>query len=99
MGLKLEDNSYVHNLPFADDQVVIIRAVENANYMGRKLEEYEKWGLKNYEKTEYLGNDHSEELQINGNIITTVKQCIWDQYFKTMAHLTLELKKGLVKQE
>jgi hypothetical protein len=34
-----------------------------------------KWGLKiNYGKTEYLGTDHSEELQINGNTIPTVKQ-------------------------
>jgi hypothetical protein len=37
----------VHNLLFADDQVVITRRVEDANYIGRKLEEeYEKWGLK-----------------------------------------------------
>jgi uncharacterized lipoprotein YehR (DUF1307 family) len=27
------------------------------------------------EKTEYLDTDHSEELQINGNTISTVKQC------------------------
>jgi hypothetical protein len=75
MELKLEDNSYVHNLLFADDQVVIIRAVEDANYTGREMEEYEKWGLKNYGKTEYLGNDHSEKLQIDGNTNTTVKEC------------------------
>jgi hypothetical protein len=38
-------------------------------------EEYEKWGLKiNYGKTEYLGTDHTEELQVNGNKIPTVKQ-------------------------
>jgi hypothetical protein len=37
-------------------------------------EEYEKWGLKiNYGKTEYLGTDHTEDLQVNGNIIPTVK--------------------------
>jgi hypothetical protein len=66
----------VHNLLFADNQVVIPRGVEDANYIGIKLEEeYEKWGLKiNYGKTEYLGTDHSEELQINGNTIPTVKQ-------------------------
>jgi hypothetical protein len=46
MGLKIEVNCYVHNLLFADDQVVITRGVEDANYIGRKLEEeYEKWGL------------------------------------------------------
>jgi hypothetical protein len=61
---------------FADDQVVIVRGVEDVNYMGRKLEkEYEKWGLKmNHGQMEYLGRDHSEELQINGNTILTVKQ-------------------------
>jgi hypothetical protein len=76
MGLKIEDNCYVHNLLFADDQVVITRGVEDANYIRRILEEeYEKWGLKiNYGRTEYLGTDHSEELQINGNTIPTVKQ-------------------------
>jgi hypothetical protein len=35
---------------------------------------YMKWGLKiNYGKTEYLGTDHTEDLQVNGNIIPTVK--------------------------
>jgi hypothetical protein len=65
----------VHNLLFADDQVVIARGVEDANYIGRKLEEYEKWGLKiNYGEMEYLDTYHSGELQINGNTIPTVKQ-------------------------
>jgi hypothetical protein len=66
----------VHYLVFADDQVVITTGVEDATYMGRKVEEeYEKWGLKiNYGKTEYLGTDYSEELQVNGNTITTVKE-------------------------
>jgi hypothetical protein len=33
------------------------------------------WGLKiNYGKTEYLGTDHTEDLQVNGHIIPTVKQ-------------------------
>jgi hypothetical protein len=51
-GLQIGNNCYVHNLLFADDQVVITRGVEDANYIGRKLEEkYEKWGLKiNYGK-------------------------------------------------
>jgi hypothetical protein len=80
MGLKIEDNCYVHNLLFADDQSAITRGVEDANYIGRKLEEHDKWRLKiNYEKTEWLGTDHSEELQINENIIPTVKWCIWNQ--------------------
>jgi hypothetical protein len=66
----------VHNLLSADDQVVITRGAEDANYIGRKLEEeYEKWGLKiNYGKTECLGTDHTEDLQFHGNIIPTVKQ-------------------------
>jgi hypothetical protein len=60
----------------ADDHVVTTRGVEDANYIRRKLEEeYEKWGLEiNYGKTEYLGTDHTEELQVNENIIPTVKQ-------------------------
>jgi hypothetical protein len=42
----------VHNLLFADDQVIITRGVGDATYTGRELEEeYEKWGLKiNYGK-------------------------------------------------
>jgi hypothetical protein len=54
VGLIIEDNCYVQNLLFADDQVVITRGAEDANYIGRKLEEeYEKWGLKiNYGKME-----------------------------------------------
>jgi hypothetical protein len=76
MGLKIEDNCYVHNLLFADVQVVIARGAEDGNYIGRKLgEEYEKWGLKiNYGKTEYLGTDHSEELQMIGNTIPSAKE-------------------------
>jgi hypothetical protein len=76
MGLQIGDNCCVHNLLFADDQVVITRGVEVANYIGRKLEEeYEKWGLKiNYRRTEYLGTDHTEDIQVNGNIIPTAKQ-------------------------
>jgi hypothetical protein len=36
----------VHNLLFADDQVVITRGVEVTNYIGKHLEEeYEKWEL------------------------------------------------------
>jgi hypothetical protein len=33
--------------------------------------EYEKWGNV---KTEYLGKDHTQDLQVNDNIIPTVKQ-------------------------
>jgi hypothetical protein len=67
MGLQIGDNCYAHNLLFTDDHVVITRGVEDANYIGRKLEEYEKWGLKiNYGKTVYLGTDHTENLQVNG---------------------------------
>jgi hypothetical protein len=39
MGFRIEDNCHVHNLLFADDQVVIARGVENTNYIRRKLEE------------------------------------------------------------
>jgi hypothetical protein len=100
MGLKIEDNCYVHNLLFADGQVVITRGVEDGNYIGRKREEeYEKWGLKiNDGKKESLGTDHSEELQI-----ATVKQ------FRYLGSTVQEngssdlkigrKKKGLVKQE
>jgi hypothetical protein len=42
MRLKIEDTCYVHNLFFADIQVVITRGVQDANYIGRKLEEYVK---------------------------------------------------------
>jgi hypothetical protein len=43
MRLKTEDNCYVHNLLFADDQIVITGRVDDANYIGRQMEEvYEK---------------------------------------------------------
>jgi hypothetical protein len=43
MGLKTEDNCYVHYLLFADNKVyVITRGVQDANYTGRNLEECEK---------------------------------------------------------
>jgi hypothetical protein len=38
MGLRTEYNWYVHNLYFADDQVVVTRGAENANFTVRKLE-------------------------------------------------------------
>jgi hypothetical protein len=65
MELKIEDNCYVHNLLFADDQVVITGGMEDASYVGREeLEEkYEEWGVEiNYIKTEYLRMDHSGEF-------------------------------------
>jgi hypothetical protein len=44
-------------------------------YIDAALEEYEKWGPKIiYGKMEYLDINHSEELQINGNTVPTVKQ-------------------------
>jgi hypothetical protein len=39
MRLNIKNNGYVHSLPFANDQAVITRDVEDANYIGRKLEE------------------------------------------------------------
>jgi hypothetical protein len=60
MGLKIEGNCYVHDLLFIYDQVAITRGGDDANYIGRKLEEdYEKWGL-NYKKMVHLGTDRSE---------------------------------------
>jgi hypothetical protein len=64
MGLKTEDNSYMHNLLFGYDEAVITRYVGNVNYAGRK-QEYKKWGLNiNYDETKCLGTDHSEKFQI-----------------------------------
>jgi hypothetical protein len=42
MRLNTGDNCHAHNLPFANDKVVITREAEDVNYKGRKLEEYEK---------------------------------------------------------
>jgi hypothetical protein len=39
MGLKTEDNFYVHSFLFADYETVIPRGVGDTNYTGRKLEE------------------------------------------------------------
>jgi hypothetical protein len=72
MGLKIENNCYVHNLFFSDDQVIITRGKEYANYIGIKLEEeYEKWGLKiNCGKTKCLGTDHSDQQECNSKCKT-----------------------------
>jgi hypothetical protein len=99
MGLKIEDNCYVHNLLFSDDQVIINRGEEDANYIGRKLEEEcEKCGFKiHYGKTKYLGTDHSDQQEYNCKCKTVLVFRINSS--REMAHLTLKLKKGLVKQE
>jgi hypothetical protein len=63
-------------------------------------EEYEKRGFKISDgKAEYLGTDHSEELQINGNTLPTVKQ------FKYLGSIIqengssgVEIKKRVVQQ-
>jgi hypothetical protein len=103
MGLKIKDNFYMHNLLFADDQVVIIRGVEDANNVQRRLEEEdEKWRLKiKCGKTEYLGTDHSGKLKINGNKIPVVKQLKYlGSIFQEKGSSVLEIeKKILVKQE
>jgi hypothetical protein len=59
MGLKIGKDCYIHNLLFTDDQMVITQEVEDANCVGRKIEEeYEKWGLKtNHGKTVYLSKN------------------------------------------
>jgi hypothetical protein len=66
-----------------DDEVVVNRGAVDANYIWRILEqEYETWGLKiNYRKMEYSGTDHSEELQISGSTIPTVKHF---KYFESI---------------
>jgi hypothetical protein len=39
-------NTYVHSLNFADDQVLLAQDHDDMEYMARKLkEEYENWGL------------------------------------------------------
>jgi hypothetical protein len=43
MGLRIEENCYVHNLLFADDQAELARGAEDSNYVGIKLDESEKW--------------------------------------------------------
>jgi hypothetical protein len=46
MGLPIDQDYHLYNLLFADDQVVIAKDTEDAEYMFRKLtEEYLKWGL------------------------------------------------------
>jgi hypothetical protein len=37
MGWKIEDKCYVHNLLFVDEQAVITRREEDANYCGENL--------------------------------------------------------------
>jgi hypothetical protein len=75
MGLKIGNGCNIHNLLFADNQVVIMLGVQGANYMGTKIEEeYEKWGLKiDYGEMEYLSKNPLDELDINGNKIKTVE--------------------------
>jgi len=62
MGIPLE-NTTLHALQFADDQVVLAGDKEDLEYMTRKLKEtYEKWGLDmNLNKTRYLctGETHN----------------------------------------
>jgi hypothetical protein len=67
MGLKIGKDCYIHNLLFRDDQQVITQGLEASNYMGRKIEEYEKTGLEiNYRKMEYVSTKSSDESDING---------------------------------
>jgi len=45
MGIPVQ-NTYVHSVSFADDQVLLVQDHDDMEYMVRKLkEEYEKWGL------------------------------------------------------
>jgi hypothetical protein len=46
MGLPINQDYYLYNLLFEDDQVIIAQDTEDAEYMLRKLDvEYNKWGL------------------------------------------------------
>lgn len=74
MGIQLDEEKFLHNLLFADDQVVVAQDGEDANYTCRKLNEvYKKWGLQiNYNKTEYLTND-TDDLYIDGKKIKKVQ--------------------------
>ena len=68
------DNTMIHTLQFADDQVVMDQSKEDLEYMCRKLqEEYSEWGLTvNIAKTKYmsLGTDTNYLEVDNGDIIT-----------------------------
>jgi hypothetical protein len=59
MGLPINQDYHLYNLPFADDQVIIAQDTEDGEYMLRKLiEEYIQWGLQiNFGKTKYLTLD------------------------------------------
>jgi hypothetical protein len=74
MGLRIEENCYVHYILFADNQVVIARGTEDANYIGIKLDESEKWTYNKLRNTGHLVMGHSEKFHINGNTISTVEQ-------------------------
>lgn len=80
-------------------QAVVTRT-QDANYIWRKFEEYEKWGLKiNGRITESVRKD-SEELQSNRNTIPTLKQFEYSaSIVQKMVHLSLKFKKGSVKQK
>ena len=46
MGLEIQDTT-IHSMLFADDQLLIAQDYEDLEYMRRKLiDEYELWGLK-----------------------------------------------------
>ena len=61
---QTQDNNYLHNLLFADDQVIITQDTDDAPYMTRKLnEEYGKWGLQiNMNKIQYLTVNMDDQL-------------------------------------
>jgi hypothetical protein len=55
MGYNV-DNTMIHTLQFADDQVVMAQSKEDLEYMCQKVQdEYPKWGLTmNIAKTKYM---------------------------------------------
>jgi hypothetical protein len=75
MGVPIQ-NTFVHSLNFADDQVLLAQDHDGMEYMARKLkEEYEKWGLTiNLEKTKYVYVGEGKEiLKIDGG--EEIKPC------------------------
>lgn len=55
-----------YNLLYADDQLLIAGGRDDVSYMLRELqEEYEKWRLYKYAKTEYMVVEEEDEGHID----------------------------------
>jgi len=76
MGIWLED-SPIHTILFADDQVVFAEDQQDMTYMLNKLiEEYRKWGLEvNTDKTQYMNiGGTGQDIETESGIIKHVDQ-------------------------